>query len=167
MSGEQGRGSGPSNWRWRTDPIDPGPVAVVDMDGVLSDASNRQHYLEGSRDWDGFFGACGEDNLLADNAALLDVIDSEFGIVLLTARPQWVQPETLGWLERQDLRWDLLIMRADGDWQSSAEFKTDEVGLLRTEGFEPRIAFDDDVRNVEAFRRLGLRAIYVHSGYYE
>ena len=34
------------NWLWREEPR-PGAGAVVfDMDGVLSDASTRQHYLE-------------------------------------------------------------------------------------------------------------------------
>ena len=42
------------NWRWRAGPVAaPGAAAVFDLDGVLSDAASRQHYLEsGRRDWD-------------------------------------------------------------------------------------------------------------------
>ena len=48
------------NWRWRAEPVR-GPAIVFDMDGVLSDASGRQHYLDGPfRDWEAFFAACGE-----------------------------------------------------------------------------------------------------------
>ena len=36
----------PEHWTWRDGPVDPGPAVVVDIDGVLSDASTRQHYIE-------------------------------------------------------------------------------------------------------------------------
>ncbi len=37
-------------------------IAVVDIDGVLADATHRQHHLEGRpKDWDAFFAAVGED----------------------------------------------------------------------------------------------------------
>jgi hypothetical protein len=43
----------PSNWCWRAGPVEPGPTVVFDIDGVLSDAAGRQHYLEwGRRDWE-------------------------------------------------------------------------------------------------------------------
>ena len=60
----------PRHWRWRKDPCPPGPVVVFDMDGVLSDATGRQHFLAGPgrKDWKGFFDACGEDALLEDVA---------------------------------------------------------------------------------------------------
>ena len=46
------------------------------MDGVLSDATRRQYLVERPRrDWDAFFDACGDDELIDDVAALLDVLD--------------------------------------------------------------------------------------------
>ena len=44
-------------------------------------------------------------------------------IVLLTARPISVQRQTLGWLERHDLRWDLLVMREWGDYGAVARLQ--------------------------------------------
>ena len=42
----------PEHWTWREQPLVPGAAVVVDIDGVLSDASRRQHYLESPRrDW--------------------------------------------------------------------------------------------------------------------
>ena len=42
----------PEHWTWRAEPLTPGAAVVVDIDGVLSDASRRQHYLESPRqDW--------------------------------------------------------------------------------------------------------------------
>ena len=156
------------NWRWRDGPVRPGPAVVFDMDGVLSDASTRQHYLEyPRRDWEAFFHACGDDELIAEVARLLEVIDAGHRVVLLTARPLRVRPQTLAWLDRYGLRWDLLIMREHSDWMASALFKERSVDELRDYGFELRLAFEDDRRNVSMFHRQGVPCVYIHSGYYD
>jgi len=138
------------------------------MDGVLSDAGARQHHLERPRrDWDAFFEAVGEDALITEVARLLEVIDPALRIVLLTARPIRVQPQTLAWLEEHDLRWDLLVMRDWGDYGAARDFKRDAVHDLRRHGFELRLAFEDDRRNVDMFHREGVPCVYIHSGYYD
>jgi phosphoglycolate phosphatase-like HAD superfamily hydrolase len=156
------------NWRWRDSAVSPGPAVVFDMDGVLSDAAGRQHYLERPRrDWEAFFAACGDDPLIEEVARLLDVIDATHRIVLLTARPQRVQRQTLGWLARYALRWDLLIMRDYGDYQAATHFKRRSVAELRDQGFDLRLAFEDDRRNVAMFHQQGIPCVYIHSGYFE
>ena len=138
------------------------------MDGVLSDAAGRQHLLEWPRrDWDAFFEAVGEDELIGEVARLLDVLDPSLCIVLLTARPIRVQPQTLVWLAEHGLRWDLLVMRDWGDYGAAREFKRDAVHDLRAHGFELRLAFEDDRRNVDMFHREGVPCVYIHSGYYD
>jgi hypothetical protein len=158
----------PDHWRWRDDTVEPGPAVVFDMDGVLSDASNRQHFLEyPQRDWDAFFAACGDDALIDEVARLLEVLDDDLRVVLLTARPLRVRPQTLAWLDRYKLRWDLLIMRDHGDYTASRTFKRDAVDELRDWGFDLRLAFEDDRRNVDMFHGEGIPCIYIHSGYYD
>ena len=45
---------------------------------MLSDAAGRQHYLEAPRrDWDAFFDACGDDPVIEEVKALLDLLDPE------------------------------------------------------------------------------------------
>lgn len=158
----------PSTWRWREGPVDAGPTVVFDMDGVLSDAGGRQHLLAPPRrDWDAFFEAVGDDALIAEVARLLDVLAPDLRVVLLTARPVRVRPQTLAWLERHELRWDLLIMRPDRDYHSSRDFKRTATEQLRARGFDLRLAFEDDRRNVDMFHAEGVPCIYIHSGYYE
>ncbi len=158
----------PAHWRWRAAPVEPGPAVVVDMDGVVSDASGRQHHLErGRRDWSAFFEAVGDDAVIAEVARLLEVLDADLRVVLLTARPATVQPQTLDWLARHELRWDLLIMRPPRDFGASSEFKRDAVRALRSGGFDLRLAFEDDRRNVDMFHDEGIPCIYLHSGYYD
>ncbi len=161
-------GDTPTNWCWRTDPMHPGAAVVFDLDGVLSDAANRQHFLDADRrDWDGFFEACGDDPLIEEVARLLALLDPETQVVLLTGRPLRVQPQTLGWLDRHQVRWDLLVMRDFGDYAAALEFKRSAVRHLRNYGFDLRLAFEDDRRNLEMFRAEGLPCVYIHSGYYE
>ena len=158
----------PQNWWWRTGPVAAGAAVVFDMDGVLSDAAGRQHYLEWpNRDWDAFFEACGDDEPVAEVARLLHLLDPALQVVLLTARPLRVRPQTLGWLERYGLRWDLLIMRDWGDYSASRTFKRIVVSELRGYGFDLRLAFEDDRRNHEMFHAEGVPCVYIHSGYYD
>ncbi|MBV8297607.1 MAG: hypothetical protein JO085_12270, partial [Acidimicrobiia bacterium] len=102
----------PPNWRWRDAAVPPGPAVVFDIDGVLSDAASRQHFIErGRRDWRAFFDACGDDPLIEEVARLVELLEPTLTVVLLTGRPVRVEPQTLAWLTRYRLRWDLLIMR--------------------------------------------------------
>jgi hypothetical protein len=148
--------------------MEPGPAAVIDIDGVLSDAASRQHYLESPRrDWRAFFDACGDDPVIEEVKVLLDLLDRDLLIVLLTARPERVHPLTEAWLEHYEIRWDLLITRGWGDYEVARDFKQLTAWELRDAGFELRLAIEDDRRNVEMFRAEGIPCLYKHSGYYD
>ena len=146
----------------------PGRAVVFDIDGVLSDAASRQHYIEAGRgNWHAFFDACGDDPLIEEVARVLELLDPSLHVVLLTGRPVRVRPQTLAWLDRYQLRWDLLIMRDFGDYSAAREFKRWTVDELREHGFDLCLAFEDDRRNLEMFRREGVPCVYIHSGYYD
>ena len=64
------------NWLYRVDQIKPSRAVVFDIDGVLSDAVGRQHFLEiGQRNWTAFFEACGDDPVIEEIARLLELLD--------------------------------------------------------------------------------------------
>jgi phosphoglycolate phosphatase-like HAD superfamily hydrolase len=155
-------------WWWRHDVLPGGRAVVFDLDGVLSDAASRQHFLEGRwRDWDSFFEACGDDPLIEEVAQLLELLDPSLVVVLLTARPARVHPQTLAWLHRYRLRWDLLIMRDYSDYEPARDFKRAVVRDLKSAGFDLALSFEDDRRNVAMFREEGVPSMYIHSGYYD
>ena len=158
----------PDHWTWHGDPVDGGRAVVVDIDGVLSDAASRQHYLEAPRrDWEAFFHACGEDPVIEEVKVLLELIDPDLRVVLLTARPERVHHLTEAWLRRYRIRWDLLLMRPYGDYDVARDFKQASVHELREHGFDLQLAIEDDRRNVEMFRKEAVPCIYFHSGYYD
>lgn len=162
-----------SHWRWRdaTSAGRPrGRAVIFDIDGVLSDAAGRQHFLEQAREkrnWVEFFEACGDDPVIEEIARLLELLDSSLAVVLLTGRPQRVLPQTVAWLERYRLRWDLLVMRPRGEQGSVSDYKRRSVGELRDLGWDLRLAFEDDPTNRAMFVAEGVPCVYIHSGYYE
>ena len=159
----------PPDWDWRERPAAPGPAIVVDIDGVLSDAANRQHFLDREvKDWRGFFEACADDPVIEEMKVLLDLLDPGIRVVLLTARPIRLLEITRAWLHRYEIRWDLLVMRdRRRGHESSLEFKREVVGELRGYGFDVRLGVEDDRRNVEMLRGSDVPTLYVHSGYYD
>ena len=98
---------------------------------------------------------------------LLDLLDPGLRVVLLTARPGRVHHLTEAWLRHYKIRWDVLLMRPWGDYDMARDFKQSSVWELRQFGFELRLAFEDDRRNVAMFRSEGIPCIYIHSGYYD
>ena len=111
--------------------------------------------------------ACGDDPLIEEVGRLLELLDDDLQILLLTGRPIWVQPQTLAWLDHYELRWDALVMRDYGDYMAAREFKRWTIGDFRRYGFDLRLAFEDDPRNRDMFRDEGVPCVYIHSGYFD
>ncbi len=155
-----------SHWRWSDGPIAGGPAVIVDVDGVISDASSRQH-LAKARRWDEFFAGCPDDPPLEATVALVSSLAADLTVVLLTARPWHLLNDTLAWLKIHEVRWDLLILRPPNSGGSSRSYKATEVDNLRRHGFDLLYALEDDPRNVEMYTEANVPCVYVYSGYYD
>ena len=134
------------------------PAVVFDIDGVLSDAASRQHYIEYPvPGLGGVLPRLRRRRLIDEVARLLDVLDPDHRD-RAAHRPAACgsQPQTLAWLDRYGLRWDLLdhagVRRLHG---APAYFKQRTVCELRGRGFDLRLAFEDDPRNVAMFHGRG------------
>ena len=165
----------PDNWFFRDGGTDGapsgGPLVILDLDGVISDASHRQHYLRGAfKDFRGFFTAATADPPLETGRALAASVDRDHSVAILTARPNYMADDTRAWLAANEIRHDLLILRPKwgrGSRGASADFKRNELNRLRAVGYEVTAAIDDDERIIEMYRSEGVFALYTHSGYYE
>jgi len=145
-------------------------VAIFDLDGVIADAAHRQHFLEAPRsrdkDWKGFFHACTDDVVIPEGKALAEAMRVDVTVVVLTARIHETRAKTVDWLVQNEIRYDWLIMRGPRSGLPSSQWKRTELVALQGFGAEIQIALDDDPRNIDMIRDLGVPALYVHSGYY-
>ena len=158
----------PDNWHRPSGALTSGSAVVFDLDGVISDATHRQSYLrQRPQDWRGFFAAGVDDPVIESGRALARSVEAGHVVVILTARPSYIAASTADWLDRNDVRHDLLVTRPDGDRRSSPEYKRDELIDLGSAGYDVQVAIDDDPEIVAMYRRQGVFALYVHSGYYE
>ena len=155
-------------WAWRDEIPKGGEVIIFDLDGVISDASHRQHFIKQAvKDWEGFFSSCSQDPLIPAGAKLINLIGESISVIILTARPESVQAKTIDWLNEQEITWNALIMRSDQDPELSSEMKYLALEEIRGAGLQPILVFDDDPKNIGMFDLEGIPTILVFSGYYE
>lgn len=155
------------NWTWNGAINEGDDVVIFDLDGVISDASHRQHYLrEEDKDWNGFFSACTEDPPIISGVRLINILNKSHRTIILTARPESIQLETIDWLKKHGVVWDALIMRSNDDFKESAKMKLSALNQILDAGYVPILVFDDDPKNIAMFSEHQVPAISVHSGYY-
>jgi hypothetical protein len=119
-------------------------IAVVDIDGVLADASHRQHFLDGRpRDWDAFFASVGDDTVIQAGCDRVAELAREHRVVLLSGRPERTRADTLAWLDRHGLAADTVVLRPDTDRRPAAIFKAEAIVAIGSPA-EVAVVVDDD-----------------------
>jgi hypothetical protein len=75
-------------------------IVIVDIDGTLSDASERaEKYLyKEPKDWDKFYDACGSDKPIQEIVDLVCALSDSYGIVFCTGRRRSTNDATRQWL---------------------------------------------------------------------
>ena len=166
-----GAGGVPASWHPRPGAPTGGPLVIFDLDGVISDASHRQHFMRGAhKDFRGFFTSAGNDPPFEAGLAMAASVADTHAVAILTARPDYITEMTRSWLAAHEVRHDLLILRprrGQGSQGPSADFKRHELERLRAAGYQPVLAIDDDQRIIDMYRSEGVFALYRHSGYYD
>lgn len=130
-------------------------IALVDMDGTLSDCRHREHSIQGKRkNWPAFFRGMGED---PPNAAIVELtrrLAADHEIVIVTGRPQEYLSETIDWLTRHAIAPAEIWMRRAGDHRRDDIVKREVLDQLPRE----RIAFvlDDRPHVCDMWERAGI-----------
>jgi hypothetical protein len=144
------------------------PVAIFDMDGVLSNATHRQEFLRADPpDWIAFGDLAHLDEPIDFGHREVSRYREDHCIVVVTARPIERVDGSLEWLERHGFAVDLAIFRPSGDERPSHELKGQELERIRSHGGDVRVAHEDEIKNLVMYGKAGVPAVYVHSGYYD
>lgn len=132
------------------------PIAVIDLDGVLADVRPRLHFLESTpKDWDGFFAAIPDDEVLAEGRAVVERLAADHELVYLTGRPESTRRDTEAWLEQHELPRAMVIMRRSGDRRPARVTKPALLRRLAAGGRKIAVVVDDDPQVCEALERDG------------
>jgi FMN phosphatase YigB (HAD superfamily) len=145
-------------------------VIIVDLDGTLCNSSHRDH-LAVARLWDEFNAACSEDQIWEDVAAVITSMQAQnYKFYGLTGRSQKWHGATVGWLLRNGIHLDALMMRPEDDYTSDFELKPKMLaamfGEMRTAKERVLFILEDRDKVVEAWRNLGFRCWQVQPGGY-
>ena len=141
---------------------------MFDVDGVLSDAVGRQHFIErGRRDWDAFFNACGDDPIIGEVVAFSSSSTPGCRSFCSPAGPCGSSPRHWPGWSATGCAGTCSSCGPAGDYSQVTWFKRDSVEELRAFGFDLRLAFEDDPNNFAMFHAEGIPCVYIHSGYYD
>lgn len=100
-------------------------VVISDLDGTIALIDHRKHLIEGSnRNWSAFYKECVHDKA---NKPVVDTLAAYrragYTIIILTGRSDEVEFETRRWLSDNNVDYDCLFMRHDGDYTPDYVFK--------------------------------------------
>ena len=134
-------------------------IILCDIDGTIADNSHRQHFLEGKKDWDGFFSELVNDLPIHP---IIDKINQEQAddkeIVFLTGRPERYRYSTTLWLKEYFNFEFKLLMRKDGDQRNKLEVKK-EIFTHNLENQKIFSVFENDLDLINMWRNLGLNTL--------
>ena len=99
-------------------------IILCDIDGTVANNDHRQHFLEGEKDWDGFFDALDKDKPIYK---IINKIIREHqngkNIIFLTGRPERYRKTTRDWLTKYFNFEIKLLMRNDNDRRGKLDIK--------------------------------------------
>src|SRR4051812_18603538 len=94
-------------------------AAIFDIDGTLADTTHRLHHIKAKPpNWDAFFEACSRDPLIEPIRELAQTVAAQsYKIILVSGRSDKVRSQTEAWLAANDVPYQGLHMRAEGDYR--------------------------------------------------
>jgi predicted kinase len=136
---------------------------IVDIDGTLALHTHRGPYQ---------YELCGTDDLNEQVARVVGMYrDEGMGVVICSGREAKTMPdspvdiydETELWLEKNDVDWDELLMRAEGDMRKDSIVKREFLEQIITR-WNPVLVIDDRDQVVSMWREAGLECWQVAPG---
>ena len=137
-------------------------IAIFDLDGTLADVTHRLHFLEEGK-WDEFYLACNNDKPIDEIIALSRMMwHNSVPIFTLTGRSDIAKDKTIRWLNENNVLYDELFMRQDGDYSHAEDLKEKWINEIGANNIY--CAFDDSAKVCNMFKRNGIITFHVNIG---
>lgn len=143
----------------------------VDVDGTLADNSHRQGFLRnGKKNWKAYNEMMAEDGVHHDVVELVKMYHhAGYKVIIVTAREgsDKLKSVTLEWLKVKAnvLQYaEKVMFRDDKDYRDDSVVKKEILDVLRSEGYDVKVAIDDRDRVCAMWRENGIRCLQVQPG---
>lgn len=142
-------------------------TVVFDIDGTLADIAHRRPFLDGDRpDWRRFNAAMGEDT---PNRPIVDLYltlwtSGAYDLQIVTGRNEAFRKVTETWLTWNEIPFNRVLMRADGDFRADNLVKADILKQLQSEDRDIAFAVDDRQQVVDMWRENGVTCLQCDVG---
>lgn len=151
---------------------------ICDVDGTLMNVEKRVEYAKKHKkdtdrvmDWDIFLNPMVMLEFDTHNKDVVNVMKSLYhsdyednNIIITSARNERHRDVTMKQLELAGVKYDAMYLRDDGDMRPDDIVKEELLGKIRTDGYNPTIAFDDRNQVVNKWRELGINCYQVRTG---
>lgn len=137
-----------------------------DIDGTIADCTHRRHWITGKKkDYKKFYSEMYADPVIEETAHIIRVLyDKGHRVVFGTGRPAEYRALIADWFFRNQIPYNALYTRATDDFRPDNIIKIELLEQMRKDGYNPKVAFDDRQRVVDALREAGLRVFQVDVG---
>jgi len=140
-------------------------LIIFDLDGTIANIDHRRHLVtNGAHDWDAFYLACFDDTPNDPVIDLLNILSPHHEIYIASGRSDVVATETLEWLRKYEVNFDMLWLREHKDSTPDQELKKIWLDEWRKDGKDIKMAFDDRSKVVKMWRDNGIPCFQVAEG---
>jgi predicted kinase len=154
--------------------FDPNSVVLCDIDGTISDATHRMHFIQKGekdpvdwkKDWKGFFTQM-ENDTVRDSVQkiLIQFYNEGRTIIFMTGRPDQYRDITLNWLSSHFLTFGYtLIMRPRGDRRPDTEVKKELFEKYFPDKSVIHVVLDDRPSMIRTWKEVGIPVLDVGKG---
>ncbi|MGQ7247861.1 phosphatase domain-containing protein [Halomonas sp. V046] len=144
-------------------------AVIVDVDGTLAvlDTETVAPWVLGAeKHWEPFFEHMAKAAVIEPVARLVRLLKAQGQRILIcSGRPASHRAHTRDWLVANEIPFDALYLRPEGDDEVADEaVKARLLSRMHEEGFRPWIVIDDRDAVVAGWRRLGLTCLQCAEG---
>lgn len=131
-------------------------AVIFDVDGTLCDVSSIRYLLDGKdRNFHRFHVESTGCPTNPHVAALTHALKPDVARVVVTARSTRYYQHTIWWMMLNNVRFDTIYMRQDGDFRKDAIVKQEILNQIN-EHYDVKFAIDDNPNVIEVWKRNGI-----------